>query len=449
MEVIVNYNQLNILLPDLEHCAAVLESLSEEVTSLPHSSLAAKNVSKNIQANCSKMRQLTSALEKAILMYSNTENLLSSSASNEKSLTSIVSYVKENNVENIFSSFNFSDYFINNIGPITGFGYFFSRFDDNMKALFNSCSNGREFWERLLNGTLPNHIADEFMNDKESVKELLSGVIESMLDNKVETKYKGSELKTMKALDDLMDDSFSSDIRKILDGSYATNKGLTKVSEAAEKVEYLLTDYSDNIDLLESLRSIAPRNQALNEVIDDVLFDYRHKFSALIRDEVIDKIEDFAKESFDSIAGTNFGLVNSVIKGTIGQIPAMDSLDTVIHISSVKSGAIHTYKTAVETIKSGTYTDSDFKAYVNSFNLCKELTLKEYRAILNYYDNPYSKEHLYLQSQIQSLETMTYNSVSPAIPFNQFIAFSDGSGHGGLSSGSGGFGGGGGGGRVF
>ena len=449
MEVTINYNQLSILLPDLEHYAAVLESLSEEVTSLSYPSPALKNVSKNIQANCSKIRQLKSSLEEAISMYGITENQLSSSGSDKKTQASIVSYVREHDVENIFSSFNFSDYFTNNIGPITGFGYFFSHFDDNMKALFNSYSNGKEFWEQLLNGTLPNHIADEFMNDKESVKELLSGVVESMLDNKVEAKYKGSELKTMKALDDLMDDSFSSDIRKILDGSYATNKGLTKVSEAAEKVEYLLTDYSDNIELLESLRRIAPKNQALNEVIDDVLFDYRHKFTALIRDEVIDKIEDFAKESFDSIAGTNFGLVNTAIKGTIGQIPAMDSLDTVIHISNVKSGAIHTYKTAVETIKSGAYTDSDFKAYVNSFNLCKELTLKEYRAMLSYYDNPYSKEHLYLQSQIQSLETMTYNSVSPATPFNQFKAFSDGSGHGGLSSGSGGFGGGGGGGRFF
>lgn len=446
MEVTVNYNQLNTLLPDLEHYAAVLESLSEEVTSLSYSCPTLKNVSKNIQANSSKVRQLKSSLEKTILMYNSTENQLSASTSSSNPKTSVASYARENNVENIFSTFNFSDYFVNDIGPLTGFGYFFSHFDDNMKALFNSCSSGKEFWERLLNGTLPNYIADEFMNDKESVKELLSGVVEAMFDNKVESKYKGSELKTMKALDDLMDDSFSSDIQKILDGSYATNKGLTKVSEAAEKVEYLLTDYSDNIDLLESLRRIAPRNQALNEVIDDVLFDYRHKFTALIRDEVIDKIEDFAKESFDSIAGTNFGLVNTAIKGTIGQIPAMDSLDTIIHISSVKSGAIHTYKTAVETIKSGAYTDSDFKAYVNSFNLCKELTLKEYRAMLSYYDNPYSKEHLYLQSQIRTLESMTYNNVSPAISFGQF---NDGSGHGGLSSGAGGFGGGGGDGRFF
>lgn len=439
MEVIVDYNQLNILLPGLEHCAAILESLSEDVTSLSHSSPALKNIGKKAQANCNKTRQLKSALEKAILMYSTTENQLSSSASNGKPRTSVLLYIRENDVENAFSSFNFSNHFINDIGPLTGFGYFFSHFDDNMKALLNSCSNGREFLERLLNGTLPDHIADEFMNDKESVKELLSGVIESMLDNKIETKYKGSELKTMKALDDLMDDSFSSDIRKILDGSYSTNKGLTKASEAAEKVEYLLADYSDNIELLESLRHIAPKNQALNEVIDSVLFDYRHKFSALIRDEVLDKFEDFAKESFDSIAGTNFGLVNKVIEGTIGQIPAMDNLDTVIHISSVKGNAIHTYKTAVEAIKSGAYTDSDFKAYVNSFNLCKELTLKEYRAMLSYYDNPYSKEHLYLQNQIRTLESMTYNHVSSAISFDQFELF----------SGTSGFGGGGGGGRFF
>lgn len=449
MEVAVNYNQLNLLLPDLEHHAAILESLSEEIAALSHSKPALKRCSESMQTDCAKLRQLKSTLENAVLAYCAAENHLSSPVSDRATQTSAMSYAREHNVENIFLSFNFSDYFINDIGPFTSFGYFFSHFDDNVKALFNSCSGWTEFWERLLSGTLSDRIADEFINDKESVKELLSGVIESMFDNKVETKYKGSELKTMKALDALMDDSLSSDIRQILDGSYATNKGLTKVSEAAEKVEYLLTDYSDNIELLESLRRIAPKNQALNEVIDDVLFDYRHKFSALIRDEVVDKIEDFAKESFDSIAGTNFGLVNKVIKGTIGQIPAMDGLDTVIHISSVKSGAIHTYKTAVETIKSGAYTDSDFKAYVNSFNLCKELTLKEYRAMLSYYDNPYSKEHLYLQSQIRALDAMTYNNVSPVISFDQFNASSDGSGHGGLSSGASGFGGGGGGGRVF
>ena len=68
MEVIVDYNQLNILLPGLEHCAAILESLSEDVTSLSHSSPALKNIGKKAQANCNKTRQLKSALEKAILM---------------------------------------------------------------------------------------------------------------------------------------------------------------------------------------------------------------------------------------------------------------------------------------------------------------------------------------------------------------------------------------------
>ena len=122
MEVIVDYNQLNILLPDLEHCAAILESLSEDVTSLSHSSPALKNISKKAQANCNKTRQLKSALEKAILMYSTTENQLSSSASNGKPRTSVLLYIRENDVENAFSSFNFSNHFINDIGPLTGFG---------------------------------------------------------------------------------------------------------------------------------------------------------------------------------------------------------------------------------------------------------------------------------------------------------------------------------------
>ena len=115
------------------------------------------------------------------------------------------------------------------------------------------------------------------MNDKESVKGILSGVIESMLDNKVESMYKGTEIKTIKALDQLTDVSVSKELRQILDTSYSTNKGLSEISKAAEKVGYLLTDYSDNIELLNSLRNIAPDNKALNEVLDDILFDYQHK----------------------------------------------------------------------------------------------------------------------------------------------------------------------------
>ena len=59
--------------------------------------------------------------------------------------------------------------------------------------------------------------------------------------------------------------------------------------------------------------------------------------------------------------------------------------------------------------------------------------------MLSYYDNPYSKEHLYLQNQIRTLESMTYNHVSSAISFDQFELF----------SGTSGFGGGEGGGRFF
>ncbi len=445
MRSAVNCGQLNLLASEFTQYAAVLSSLSEP---LAHSSTT-RDILKAIQADCNRIQQLGTALESIVAEYAVAETNLCSIASANAKRAATTSYVKNNDVARMLSTFNFSVCFVDDIGFLTGFSYFFSHFNDNIKAIINSCGGVEEFFFRLKNGTLPDAIAREFMDDKENVKKLLSGVVEGMFDNKAKDRYKGTELKTLKALDGLTDISVTKDLRQVLDESYAVNKGLVEVSKATKKVEFLLADYSDNIELLTSIKGIAPGNHALNEVIDDMLFDYQHKFTALMRDEVLDKIEDFAKESVDSILGTNLGLVNTVIKGTIGQIPAMDSLDTVIHIANVKSGAIEAYRTAADTIRTGIYTDDDFNAYVNSFNLCKELTLKEYRSMLTYYDNPYSKEHLYLSSQISTLEHMTYDNVTSATPFAQFKATSDGSGHGGLSSGESSFAGGGGGGHVF
>lgn len=433
MEIAVDHNRLNLLLSDFERYASTMQSLSEEIASQTQSIPLLKTAQRSMQTNCNGLQQLKKALESAVLEYSATENRMCAfHASNytQTSADSLVSYVEENDVDKVFSTFNFVTYYIDDIGILTGFGYFFSHFDDNIKALIKSRKN--------QNGSFSERIADEFMNDKENVKGILSGVIESMLENKVETKYKGSKIKVMKTLDELTDLSVSEELRQILNESYSVDKGLTKISEAAEKIEYLLTDYSDNIELLNSLRNIAPNNKALNEVIDDILFDYRHKFTDLLLDEVVDKIEKFSQKSLDYICGTSFGLVNSVIKGTIGQAPSINALDTVIHIENIKNSAIQTYKAAVSTIKSGTYSDADFNAYVNSFNLCKELTLKEYRAMLEHYNNPYSEEHIYLNSQIKLLENMTYDNVSQATAFSKFEAVSYGSGQGGLfSSGSG------------
>lgn len=450
MEVSVDYSRLNLLLQSWEYYASTLDTLSGQIVNAQAQARPAlKAVYNNMKIHSRNVRQLKTVLEAALSEYNTTENRLCTFPASGYTQTSIVAYVKENNVDQVFSTFNFVTYYVDDIGFFTGFGYFFSHFDDNIKALINSCRNPEEFWNRFTNGSLSERIADEFMNDKENVKGLLSGVIESMLGNKIESKYKGTEIKTMEALDKLTDTSVSEELRQILNEGYSVNKGLSKVSKITQKVEYLLTDYSDNIELLDSLRNIAPNNKALNEVIDDILFDYQHKFTALVCDEVVDKIEEFSQKSLDSILGTHFGLVNKVIKGTIGQTPSLNALDTVIHIESIKSSAIQTYKAAVDTIKAGRYTDSDFNAYVNSFNLCKELTLKEYRAMLEHYNNPYSKEHLYLDTQIKILENMTYDNVSSATAFSQFKAASDGSGYGGMFSSRSGLAGGGGGGSGF
>ena len=422
MRTTVDCDRLNAILPDIERCVAMMEALSEQLSSPARSYSSLKPVYTQLQSTCSEVRQLGCVLESIASEYTAVESRLCHTTPAGQTEISTAPFLIQDDAALIFGTYNFSSHFVNDVDFFTVFGYFFSRFDDNMKAVFNSCGNLGEFWDRLTSGTLSENIADEFMNDKDNVPI---------------------------ALDKLSDVSVSEDMRQVLDGSYAINKGLTKTSKLAEKVEYLLTDYSDNIEFLNSLREIAPGSRALNEIVDDILFDYEHKFTAMVRDEVFDKIEDFSKKSLDSLLGTNFGLVNTAIKGTIGQVPALDAMDTVVHIAGVKSSAIQAYKTAVDVIKAGGYSEADFKAYVNSFNLCKELTLKEYRSMLKYYGNPHSKEHLYLQSQISTLENMTYKNAAKAPSFTQFNASSSGRGYGGMSSSGSGFGGGGGGGRGF
>lgn len=378
-------------------------------------------VRSDIQANCDSLQQLRTALECAVTEYRATELRLCKAGRQKDAAVSLPAYLTLNEVESVFSTFNFWTYFVDNLNGLSVFGYFFSHFDDNMKALINSCGGPVEFVRRLMDGTLPQHVADEYINDKDKVKGLLSGVLEEMFDNKVDLSYDSTTIKTIKALDTLTDCPAAHAVRDILEKGYDLDKKLGKAADLAEKVGYLVTDYSNNVELLESLKEIAPNNEALNEIIDEVLFDYKNRFNALLRDEVADKIEDFAQKSLDEITGANFKLVNTVIKGTIGQAPVMDGIDTVIHISGLKQGAIRTYQAAVETIKNGVYSAADEQAYINSFNLCKELTLKEYRAMLSCYDDPFSKEYMYLDSQISILEGMSYDNTVVSTSFKDFV----------------------------
>lgn len=351
----------------------------------------------------------------------------------------LAEYLRDHMAGHVFASYSFSQYFINDVDALTVFGYFLSKTKDDVKSMFNAVGKKGKYAE---------NVANEFMNDEENVKEILSGVIEEMMKNRFKKVYDASPVKALEALDKLTDPELSEELRDCLDEVYSDNKAVGKIGKYAEKITYLLTDYSENVDMLRSIRGIAPNNQTLNKVIDELILDYTHKFEVLVRDEVVDKVEEFAEKNIDAILGTNFGLVNKVLEGTIGKLPSMDAMDTVIHISTLKSGANYAYQVAVQKIQSGTYTEEDLQAYIHSFELSRALTLKEYQAMLKYYDNPYSEEHMYLKNQISALENMQYDDLEKATPFSEYKR-SGGDGHGGRMSSGGGFGGGGGGGGIF
>lgn len=127
MEIFVNYGQLNLLLSDLERYAAIVESLSEQIAPQPRSSSLHRTAYENMQSSCAGLQKLKTVLGSAILEYTATEDHLCASFPSSHMQMSFVSYVKENGVDQVFSSFNFATHYVDDIGFFTGFGYFFSQ----------------------------------------------------------------------------------------------------------------------------------------------------------------------------------------------------------------------------------------------------------------------------------------------------------------------------------
>ena len=184
-----------------------------------------------------------------------------------------------------------------------------------------------------------------------------------------------------------------------------------KATGYAEDADRILKDYSDNIEMLKSLKSIAPGSSMLNKHVDNLITEYQNQFQSDVMDYLKSNAEKGIVKGVDTLLGSKFGMVTNVLDKTLGQTDTMKGFDKVIHVSEMQSDAIRSFQNAAEKIRSGSFTETDMTKYQNSFNVAKSLTIEQYKGMLEYYGKNTSQGR-HIADRISQLERMTCQNFS-------------------------------------
>ena len=294
-------------------------------------------------------------------------------------------YLLQNDPKFLFSNYNDALRFMNDIKWYEVVGYGMTKAEDVLKA--------------LVNGGSFEGAAAEMMNDPDKCKALLRGIIDDLTG----TEYMDiipsdgeTVLKNAKKLAEL--------------GGYEDTADMIEMFQKAtgytEDADRILKDYSENIEMLESLKSVAPGSSMLNKHVDNLIAEYQNQFKADVVDYLKSNAEKGIVKGVDTLLGTKFGMVTKVLDKTLGQTGTMKGLDKVIHVSEMRTDAINGFQKAAEKIRSGTFTETDMTKYQNSFNVAKSLTIEQYKGMLEYYGKDTSQGR-HIAERLSQLEQMS------------------------------------------
>lgn len=294
-------------------------------------------------------------------------------------------YLLQNDPKFLFSNYNDALRFMNDIKWYEVVGYGMTKAENVLKA--------------LVNGGSFEGAAAEMMNDPDKCKALLRGIIDDLTG----TEYMDiipsdgeTVLKNAKKLAEL--------------GGYEDTADMIEMFQKAtgytEDADRILKDYSENIEMLESLKSVAPGSSMLNKHVDNLIAEYQNQFKADVVDYLKSNAEKGIVKGVDTLLGTKFGMVTKVLDKTLGQTGTMKGLDKVIHVSEMRTDAINGFQKAAEKIRSGNFTETDMTKYQNSFNVAKSLTIEQYKGMLEYYGKDTSQGR-HIAERLSQLEQMS------------------------------------------
>lgn len=298
-------------------------------------------------------------------------------------------YIKRMDGTNIFGKYNRAIQYVEDQELFTVLGYSVVNWKDTIWATARASLSGEQ-------------LADEYMNDLLAQKEILREVVNKMEETEDLKSLSQGEKAVLK---------YTKEIAEFCNMDASEISTIEQIVDSVEKSQILLENYDSNIAMLENLKKTMSENSTLYKAADMLIKDYHNAARGLLIEEIKAKADKSIGDILDYAYGTSFGKVDTVIQETIGRDAGIKGLDTVINISNLKAAAINNYRNLAEIIQSGNYTEQDFSNFENSFNICRELTLKEYTAMAAHYKEG-SADYKILQEQIAQLKRMTIDNMS-------------------------------------
>lgn len=234
------------------------------------------------------------------------------------------------------------------------------------------------FWDSIFNNGYERAI----------VYETLRSVIDGMNETNEIPDYIGKILNKY----ELNQYSAAADLTKELSGI----KGFSNIMKYAREarfdlnmVKLLASDYSINLQYLDSienaLKATGMDNKVLNDVMTSLRFDYEHKYIDALKQTVKKGTISLAEEGFKTLPGgkaildvTNY--VNNLSDGG----KANDSRKNFIAITTYSNNMANACEKLGDKIASGNYTQQDITDFENLFNATKNLKIKQYTAALDF-----------------------------------------------------------------
>lgn len=159
-------------------------------------------------------------------------------------------------------------------------------------------------------------------------------------------------------------------------------------------VEYLVNDYSKNMEYLNSLErtlEASGYNKGIVDVVmNEIKQDYNNKYFAAISNFATDTFMSFSEGALEATPIGSGVLLTLDIMEFI-DVESDSKMDYAI-INSYENDMFFSYEKLEKTIQSGNYTEQDLMDYENMFNFIKTMETQKFNSALDFVKGESDKE---------------------------------------------------------
>lgn len=161
--------------------------------------------------------------------------------------------------------------------------------------------------------------------------------------------------------------------------------------EGIEAIEIMFSDYSTTISTLENLKcglQTVQGNTVIIEYINQLIADYNNKFKMLTDKALSLVVDQGANLTLDWISTACTGgllsiaeMSQEIIWNNMNLDDKGDALAKIYASGQYSNDLVRAYEFYAEKLRSGNYTEEDYKMCLTMFELAKEIRIQEYENI--------------------------------------------------------------------